>query len=233
MKALVALTVILAAYVSAPAIDAPQLTRATLVNKKAASAPQQSRRIKGQELISTSLPKIKIKFDKTFKYAGQQSFVLYDVANAEQHFFVDADKEGRIKRLYWIQFERYLANNSHTYRYKANKTVDIAGLTFIADANALNIQATTSRPDSDGSRAQAFLQSKGYRMANDEILMQRLVHLTDDTRRSELMIIYMEELSGLGVTAAELGKGGTAADRWPQISIELLDRALKGMKMRR
>lgn len=231
MKVLVAITVIFAAYATAPAIDTPPLTPATFVNKKVPSAPQQSRRVKGQELVSANLPKVRIKFDKPFKYVGQQNFVLYDVANAEQHFFVDADKEGRIKRLFWIQFEGYLPGNSHTYRYKANKTVDIAGLTFVADANALNIKATTSRPDSDGSRAQSFLQSKGYRLANDEILMQRLVHLTDETKRSELMIIYMEDLSGLGVTAAELGKGGAAADRWPQISAELLDRALKGMKM--
>jgi hypothetical protein len=233
MKVLVAITVIFAAYAAAPAIDTPPITPATLVNKKVPSAPQQSRRVKGQELVSANLPKVRIKFDKPFKYVGQQNFVLYDVANAEQHFFVDTDKEGRIKRLYWIQFEGYLPSNSHTYRYKSNKTVDIAGLTFVADASALNIKATTSRPDSDGSRAQSFLQSKGYRLANDEILMQRLVHLTDETKRSELMIIYMEDLSGLGVTAAELGKGGAAADRWPQISAELLDRALKGMKIRR
>lgn len=63
--------------------------------------------------------------------------------------------------------------------------------------------------------------------------MQRLVHLVDGTKRRELMIIYMQELSGLGLTAAELGKGGAAADRGPQISTELRDRALKGMKMRR
>jgi hypothetical protein len=231
MKVLVVLAVILASYVATPAIDPPPLAQATIVKKKPASAQEPSRRIKGQELVSTKLPKVKIKFDNTFKYVGEQSFVLYDVANAEQHFFVDADKEGRIKRLYWIQFEGYLPGNSHTYRYKANKTVDIAGLTFVADANALNIKATTSRLESDGSRAQTFLQSKGYRMASDEILMQRLVHLTDESKRNELMIIYMERLSGLGVTAAELGKGGAAADRWPQISTELLDRALKGMKM--
>src|SRR4051812_35220338 len=86
----------------------------------ASPAAPQGRSVKNQELISTGLPAIKIRFDKPFKYVGQQSFVLYDVANAEQHFFVDADKEGRIKRLYWIQFEGYLPDNSHTYRYKIN-----------------------------------------------------------------------------------------------------------------
>jgi hypothetical protein len=42
-------------------------------------------------------------------------------------------------------------------------------------------------------------------MASDEIMMQRLVHLTDDAKRNELMIIYMEDLSETGLTAADLG----------------------------
>lgn len=54
MKVLVALVVIFATCVAAPAIAPPPLTQATLVNKKAHSVPQQSRRIKGQELVSTA-----------------------------------------------------------------------------------------------------------------------------------------------------------------------------------
>ena len=230
MKIPLPLTAIIAGLTAAFAISAIRLN---LTEKETKQAKPQSRIVTNQELVSTDLPAIRIKFDKPFKYAGSQSFVLYDVANAEQHFFVDADKEGRIKRLYWVQFEGYLPNNTHTYRYKANKTVDIAGLPFFADANALNIKAATSRPDSDGSRAQAFLQNKGYRLAGDEILMQRLVHLTDETKRNELMIIYMEELSGIGVTAKDLGEGGSAASRWNEISTGLLDRAIKGMKVSR
>jgi hypothetical protein len=227
MKILLSLAIVIATLITALAIS----PRQSIHVAPDASAPQKSRTVKGRQLVSTYLPAIKLKFSKAFKYVGSQSFVLYDVANAEQHFFLEADNNGRIKRLYWIQFEGYLPSNSHTYRYKSSNTVNIAGLTFFADANALNITATTSRPDSDGSRAQAFLKSKGYRLAGDEILMQRLVHLTDETKRNELMIIYMEELSGMGVTAADLNKGGAAASRWNEISKGLLDRALKGMNI--
>jgi hypothetical protein len=187
----------------------------------------------GQVLTSNGMPSVRMKFDQAFKYVGTQSFVLYDVANAEQHFFVDADKTGRIKRMYWVQFEGYLENNNHTYKYPITKTVNIAGLDFIADAYARNLKANPGRPDSDGSRARAFLQSKGYRVASDEILSQRLVHLVDDRKRSELMIIYLEDLSAMGLTAADLAKDGKAADRWDQISKELLERALKNMEMSR
>jgi len=150
-----------------------------------------------------------------------------------QHFFVDADKQGRVRRLYWVQFEGYLPNNTHAYDYKANKTVNLAGLDFIADAYARNIKVGLGRPDSDGNRARAFLESKGYRMASDDIMSQRLVHLIDKEKRNELMIIYIEDLSAMGLTAADLAAGGRAASRWEKVSKGLLERAVKGMKVLR
>ncbi len=87
-----------------------------------------------------------LEFDKGFTYVGGQDFILYDVARAEQHFFVDADKQGRIKRMYWVQFEGYLPSNTNAYRYKINKSVNIGGLDFIADAYARNIKANASSP---------------------------------------------------------------------------------------
>ncbi len=155
------------------------------------------------------------------------------MANAEQHFFVDADKDGRIKRMYWIQFEGYLPSNTHTYDYKSPKAVNIGGLDFFADAYARNIKASPGRPDSDGSRARAFLASKRYRLGSDEVLSQRLVHLVDQTKRSELMIIYLEDLSAMNLTAADVGPGGRAAGQWEAISKGLLERALVSMKLTR
>ncbi len=193
------------------------------------NAPKQTRSVKGQTLTSTAMPAVSLKFDKKFKYAGTHDFILYDVARAEQHFFVDADKQGRVKRMYWVQFEGYLPSNSHTYKYKVNKSVRIGGLDFIADAYARNIKANPGRPDSDGSRARGFLESKGYRLASDDVLSQRLVYLVDAEKRNELMIIYLEDLSAMGLTAADFETGGSAASRWDEISSGLLERATKGM----
>ena len=61
------------------------------------STPQ-TRTVNGRTLTSTQLPAVRLEFSKPFKYAGGHSFILYEVANAEQHFFVDADKDGRVKR---------------------------------------------------------------------------------------------------------------------------------------
>ena len=191
------------------------------------------RTVSGQTLTSGELPAVRLEFDKNFKYAGGHSFVLYDVANAEQHFFVDAEKDGLIKRMYWIQFEGYLPSNTHSYDYKVTKTVNIGGLDFIADAYARNIKANPGRPNSDGNRAREFLGSKGYKLASDEVMSQRLVHLIDEAKRNELMIIYLEDLSRLKLTAADLAEGGKAAGEWEKISAGLLERATKNMKISR
>jgi hypothetical protein len=198
-----------------------------------AEIPTPSRTVKGQTLISKEMPALNITFDKAFKYAGAQSFVLYNVANAEQHFFVDADKEGRIKRFYWVQFEGYLPSNTHSYDYKVNNLVNLGGLDFIADAFPRNVKNNLGRPDSDGSRARTFLESKGYRLANDEVLSQRLVYLIDEAKRNELMIIYLEDLAPTGFTAAELSPGGRAHDKWNSISESLLKRATSTLKISR
>jgi hypothetical protein len=148
----------------ASAQSAPPQSR----QKAADVASRQPRGVKAQVLTSTEMPAVRIEFDKGFKYVGGHNFILYDVAHAEQHFFIDADKEGRVKRMYWVQFEGYLPSNTHTYRYKVNKTANIGGLEFVADAYARNIKGNPGRPDSDGARARAFLESKGYRMASDD-----------------------------------------------------------------
>ena len=68
-------------------------------------------------------------------------------------------------------------------------------------------------------------------MLGTELISQRLVHLVDEAKRNELMIIYVEDLTGTGLTAADLSEGGSARARWPEISQGLLDRALKNMKV--
>jgi hypothetical protein len=201
--------------------------------KETAAAQGLTRSVKGQVLTSTEMPAVRIEFDKAFKYVGGQDFILYNVARAEQHFFVDADEQGRVRRFYWVQFEGYLPSNTHSYDYKVTKTVSLAGLEFVADAYPRNVKANPGRPDSDGSRARSFLESKGYRMASDDVLSQRLVHLIDKEKRNELMIIYIEDLGGMGLTAADLAAGGRAAGRWDEISKGLLERAVKGMSLSR
>ena len=216
---------------SAAVIGVLALTLVAGGQSKPTPEPPVTRTVSGQVLKSKATPAVRLEFPRAFKYVGSQSFVLYEVANAEQHFFVDADREGRVKRFFWIQFEGYLPTNNNSYKYKLTKVVNIGGFDFIADAYPRSLQGDLGRPDSDGNRARAFLAGKGFHMAGTEIISQRLVHLVDAAKRNELMIIYTEDLSDTGLTAADLNEGGSAHGRWDEIAQGLLDRALKNMKV--
>ncbi len=189
------------------------------------------RTAKGNTLSSPELPKLKLRFDDDFKYAGGQSFILYNVARAEQHFYVDADQDGKVSRLYWVQFEGYLPSNTYAYDYDSPKKVTIGGLEFFADVYARKVDPKEGRPDSDGNKAREFLLSKGYKVAGDEVMMQRLVNMVTPDNRTELMIIYLEVLTPTGLTAADLNKGGKAESKWPEISAGLLKRAIEDLRI--
>lgn len=196
-----------------------------------AIAETPTRTVKGRILTSAELPAVRLEFGKDFKYVGGHSFILYNVARAEQHFFVDADKDGRIKRLYWVQFEGYLPDNTHSYNYKGAKTVSIGGLDFIADVYARNIKINPGKPDSDGAKGRAFLESKGFKLGSDETVSQRLLHFIGTDKRNELMIIYLEDLGQSGLSAADLSQTGKDAAKWPTFSEGVLERALKDLKL--
>jgi hypothetical protein len=190
---------------------------------------------KKRTLTSTARPALRIRHGKELKYIGTQNFTLYDVAHAEQHFFVDADDENRIRRFYWVQFEGYLPTNTHSYNYKSTDTVKMGDFMFVSDARPVHIPTTKAqqRPDSDGARARAFIESKGYRMASDDMLWQRLVHMVDASKRDELMIIYMEDLGGAGLVAEDFAEKGKAANLWKETAEGLRRRAADGIELKK
>ena len=177
------------------------LSSPVLGQSPAKTESSQMRRVKRQVLTSTSLPPIRIKFDKLFKYVGSQSFILYDRAQVEQHFFVNADKQKRIKRMYMMQFEGYLPNIKATYDYPVTKTVNLGGQTYIVNSESIpNVPAALKQnPQSDVARAASFLESKGYRIS-ESIMFQRFVRLVDEAKRNEFILLYVED-SATGVFA--------------------------------
>jgi hypothetical protein len=173
---------------------------------------------------------VRLRFDDAYRYVGGQRFVLNSNADVEQHFFVDADANGRIRRLYWIQFEQFLPTVRGSFDYAPSKTVSLGGLEFIADAYVRIIQ-DEANPTSDGARARAFLATRGIRFSRPEIISQRLVHIPDAERRQELMIIYSEELAPLGIDVRDLPPDGTLSGPWTAVADTLLRRATDGMKL--
>ncbi|HQQ76315.1 MAG TPA: hypothetical protein PLB01_03090 [Thermoanaerobaculia bacterium] len=175
-----------------PAIVFSALMSSALVFAQAAPL----REVNGDTLVSPADPVGSFVFDKAFRYAGGQTIDVMKIAGAEQHFFVDAAPDRSIRRFYWIQFEHFHPDNTRTYDFSKipQKPVSIGRLAFAGDLRVKADYFTMDqRPGSDSKAAEDFLRARGFKLDGTFVTL-RLFHLPDDTKRSELMIIYGEAL---------------------------------------
>jgi hypothetical protein len=190
--------------------------------------PQQSaapeRKTTRSAIVSANDPGVRIQLPDSAQYVGADRWVLFGIADCELHAFVEADPQKNVQRLYWVQFEGYLPSKPdlhHTYDSPRHATV--GGLDFYVDT-WVRPDSAQSDKGSDREHIEALLHQKGYRMPAG-MMYVRLVHLLDQQKRKELMIIYGEDLAPTGFTAADLSEGGKAFAQWPNIEKDLIDRA--------
>jgi len=184
------------------------------------------RKVEGNVITSEREPKIRIRMPKSVQYVGADRWALYGIADCELHAFVEADSRKNVERLYWIQFEGYLPTKPELkHTYDSPQQAQIGGLDFYVDTWVRPNDAAIEK-GSDREHIETLIQGKGYKMPAG-MMYVRLVHLLDDRKRKELMIIFGEDLSDTGYTAAELRGGGKAYSRWPTIEEELVARAEK------
>jgi hypothetical protein len=182
------------------------------------------RKVLGNAVTSERDPAVRIELPKDARYVGADRWVLYDIADCELHAFVEADVQKNVQRLYWVQFEGYLPSRPDLHHtYDSPKHATVGGLDFYVDTWVRTKDASTE-PGSDREHIEALVRAKGYRMP-EAMMYVRLVHLLDNEKRKELMIIYGEDLAPTGFTASELSEGGKAHDRWRDIADAMLERA--------
>lgn len=192
----------------------------------AVQAGRPERTVDGNMIVSNHDPKVRIQLPKSVEYVGADRWDLYNVADCEVHAFVEADAQKNVQRLYWIQFEGYLPTQpAAKYEYDSPKHTRIAGLDFYVDTWVRSSDAET-RSGSDRDHVQKLVAAKGYKMPA-AMMYVRLVHLLDEQKRRELMIIYGEDLAPTGLTIDQLGPGGSASRQWDQIFGGLVERAQK------
>ena len=181
------------------------------------------------EVHSVVGPAVVVGVSSGLRFVDRQRFVLFEVADAEQHVFVDAAPDGTVRRLVWVQFEAFLPGVDERYDYSAShRRVTLGGFPFFADS-APRTEAAP-RPGSDGEHLARLLERHGLRLPRQR-LWQRLVYLGDDAR-NEVMVIYLEDLAPHGFTAADLAEG-PGAGRWPALADGLLERARALLSVKR
>ena len=189
-------------------------------------SPQRS--VEGNTITSTSDPAARIELLDSPVYVGADRWILYGFANCELHTFVQADAKKKVQRLYWVQFESYLPTRPELHHtYDSPRHTQIGGLDFYVDTW---VEPTSEhiKPDSDVEHIHTLLETHGYKLPSGMISV-RLVHLLDDKKRKELMILYSEDVASTGLTVSELRSGGRAHDQWPEIEKSLIERAEKSI----
>jgi hypothetical protein len=196
-----------------------------------ANAPE--RRVENNNvIISERDPKVRIELPKSVQYVGADRWELLGIADCELHAFVEADTQKNVQRLYWVQFEAYLPSKPKLHhRYDSPQRATIGDLDFYVDTWT---STNDKKPGagSDVEHIKALIRAKRYKMPAG-MMYVRLVHLLDEQKRKELMIIYGEDLAPTGFTAADLKKGGKAYDQWPVIEKSLVERAKKAIVIAR
>ncbi len=161
--------------------------------------------VDGHDLVSKRDPASILRFAPSFTYLGGQRFVLYGVADTEQHFFVTRDGDGDLESVFWVQYEAYLPGKRYTYDYEDSPLrTKLGAFEFFTDFEVFHFDPDRRRKrGTDGAMVREFLAAHGLAYPR-EVAYSRQVYLTDETRQKELMIIFMDDLARYGTTADAL-----------------------------
>ncbi len=182
------------------------------------------RKVENNAITSEHDPAARIRLPDSAQYLGADRWVLYDMADCELHAFVDAGPQKLVQRLYWVQFEAYLPTRPELHHtYDSPQHVQLGGMDFYVDSWVRTKEAENPH-GSDVEHIMARIPAQGYHMP-EAMMYVRLVHLLDEQKRKELMIIYGEDVAQHGFKAGDLQPGGKAYDRWPALAEALLKRA--------
>jgi hypothetical protein len=189
-----------------------------------AQLPPPDRTVEGHVLTSAHDPKIRVRLPASARYIGADRWVLYDMADCELHAFIDVDSKNYVQRLYWVQFEGYLPSRPELHHtYDSPNHASLGSMDFYVDS-WVRAKNEPTRTGSDLEHIVNLIQAKGYRLP-DGMMYVRFVHLLDEQKRRELMIIIAEDVEETGHTAADLQPGGPYHDQWRSIQAKLVERA--------
>jgi glycine cleavage system regulatory protein len=183
-----------------------------------------SRTVDLQSVLSMKDPSIRIDLPIDAQFIGSDRWNLFEVADAEIYMFVEADANKKIIRYYWIQFEAYLPSaTDYFYEYKNGTNEIISDLDFNLRAR-FGPTAETPKTGSDLEHAYKLIADAGYTLPPD-LMNVRFVHLTDASKRKELMVIYAEDLALAGLSSTDFISDGKINAKWSPIEAKLIERA--------
>lgn len=188
--------------------------------------------VSGQTLKSNNLPEITIEVSDTLHYVGEMRFTLIDVSRVELFLFAES-VEQVVQRLFVVQFESYLPDNNFTYQYGPMEKVRLGQHDYMTDSSALKFdRVLRRRPEGDIAHWLHWLKRQGYDYTRfNDMIYQRFVRILDKFARSEMLMLYFENLNLYNLTADDLLKDGTGAHRLPELRAALYEHFRQSVKV--
>src|SRR5260370_38764331 len=92
------------------------------------------RQVRGDTVVSVREQHMTIAVPKGAHYVGAERWLLYNIADCDLHLFVDAGAGRATRKLYWIQFEKYVPWRPELHhRYNSPRHARIGGVDFYQD----------------------------------------------------------------------------------------------------
>ena len=153
-------------------------------------------------------PEFSVTVREGLQYLGRHSFELYGVADVERHYFAKLD--GRtIQQLLVFQFEAYHDDNEFMYTIPTGNQEVVSGLQFGSNDDGvglINLDRFLERWAGRGTEYELsgeWLDENAYMLESELALLVR-THILEG-RREELIILYWEPLSSMGLSFETLG----------------------------
>lgn len=183
---------------------------------------QYRRNVDQNVVVSSGMPEISIHVDEAYTYAGNQQFVLEDIAHVDQFLFVAIDDHWTAQRLLMVHFVIYPVGSQPPARPEPMQAIKLGGAEYGTEALVDNVAIyQRQHPASDVNKAFSYLANQGYRIEGD-YQEQRFLRLLEEERFGEFLILYFE----FNVPADQRLSGVELADPESEASHRLLKRAL-------
>lgn len=176
-------------------------------------------------------PTIVIDVDEQLRNVGILNFPLKKVAQVERYVFARAGENGRVERLFIAQFESILPGIKGGYNFQVETATRIGNHDYQTNVGFFNFaQTIASNPGAEAEQTKALLNRNGLQ-ADDDFLVARYARVASEDKRHELILFYLENLRGLGLSRAELEQGGSRSPEREKVFDDFAARALQSFKV--
>jgi hypothetical protein len=152
------------------------------------------RAIKGDLLLSPSLPRLGIQISPDFIYLGNLHYISANTYHVEQFIYLNPNGLGHVTHMLLVQFSGFLGNKEGVYDYSIQPSVQLEGDEYRYELSVIDINDFIKRfPATELAHAADYIHQRSYTLAGD-MQYQRFTRLVSPDKRNEFVIEHLESI---------------------------------------